>query len=407
MRQRLSPEDRQGAYRSCSTAFRAQKTPQRRMSDAEENPLEETEEDGEIEVEEEDEEGEYANYKELESAQQQSTNSNMPGWRESQEEGEEEEDEDGEEGEEGEEEEVEEGEEGEEEVEEEVRGKEEEGEEGKEEEKEDEEEWEEEKRVEEKEDGEEEGEEVGEEEEEATGAQEETTVQPQEITEPVKIHSGSASKHSLQSELSEATELSRDLVAQLEFLDLDLTTSGEQQLRFPERQPSGEPGEKAKQGPQDESEQETRDLGAEREALEPEKREKRKGKRVSYEHERNEKEFQPKARSPSQSLVSITTGDILFQKDDSANVYPLTMTWSFGWNSSLPVYYIRDENQTVLLYASAHNAVIYNVLKNNQHHLQGHPNVISCLCISEDRRWVATADKGPNCLIIIWDSFTG
>ncbi|KAB1255373.1 Cilia- and flagella-associated protein 251 [Camelus dromedarius] len=379
MRQRLSPEDRQGAYRSCSTAFRAQKTPQRRMSDAEENPLEETEEDGEIEVEEEDEEGEYANYKELESAQQQSTNSNMPGWRESQEEGEEEEDEDGEEGEEGEEEEVEEGEEGEEEVEEEVRGKEEEGEEGKEEEKEDEEEWEEEKRVEEKEDGEEEGEEVGEEEEEATGAQEETTVQPQEITEPVVSLEG----------LTQADSQS--------FLS----------LRFPERQPSGEPGEKAKQGPQDESEQETRDLGAEREALEPEKREKRKGKRVSYEHERNEKEFQPKARSPSQSLVSITTGDILFQKDDSANVYPLTMTWSFGWNSSLPVYYIRDENQTVLLYASAHNAVIYNVLKNNQHHLQGHPNVISCLCISEDRRWVATADKGPNCLIIIWDSFTG
>uniref|UniRef100_A0A8C6AW43 Cilia- and flagella-associated protein 251 n=1 Tax=Monodon monoceros TaxID=40151 RepID=A0A8C6AW43_MONMO len=83
------------------------------------------------------------------------------------------------------------------------------------------------------------------------------------------------------------------------------------------------------------------------------------------------------------------------------------MTWSFGWNSSLPVYYIQDENQRVLLYASAHTAVIYNVFKNNQHHLQGHPNVISCLCISEDRRWVATADKGPDCLIIIWDCFTG
>uniref|UniRef100_A0A8C6CV67 Cilia- and flagella-associated protein 251 n=1 Tax=Moschus moschiferus TaxID=68415 RepID=A0A8C6CV67_MOSMO len=83
-----------------------------------------------------------------------------------------------------------------------------------------------------------------------------------------------------------------------------------------------------------------------------------------------------------------------------------TMTWSFGWNSSLPVYYIR-ENQRVLLYASGHTGVIYNVFKNNQHHLQGHPNIISCLCISEDRRWVATADKGPNCLIIIWDSFTG
>ena len=45
------------------------------------------------------------------------------------------------------------------------------------------------------------------------------------------------------------------------------------------------------------------------------------------------------------------------------------MTWSFGWNSSLPVYYIR-ENERVLLYASGHTGVIYNVLKNNQHHLQ-------------------------------------
>ncbi|KAK1328619.1 hypothetical protein QTO34_012192 [Cnephaeus nilssonii] len=84
-----------------------------------------------------------------------------------------------------------------------------------------------------------------------------------------------------------------------------------------------------------------------------------------------------------------------------------TMTWKFGWNSSLPVYYIRDEKQRVLLYASAHTAVIYNVFKNDQHHLMGHPNVISCMCVSEDRRWIATADKGPNCLLIIWDSFTG
>uniref|UniRef100_A0A9L0KAJ6 Cilia and flagella associated protein 251 n=1 Tax=Equus asinus TaxID=9793 RepID=A0A9L0KAJ6_EQUAS len=46
------------------------------------------------------------------------------------------------------------------------------------------------------------------------------------------------------------------------------------------------------------------------------------------------------------------------------------MTWSFGWNSSLPVYYIRDENQRVLLYVCAHTAIIYNVSKNDQHHLQ-------------------------------------
>ncbi|XP_036730012.1 cilia- and flagella-associated protein 251 [Balaenoptera musculus] len=373
------------------------------MSDAEENPLEETEEYGEIEMEEgedEEEEEKYPNDEGLENMQQELKEDNTLAWRGSQEEGEEE------------------GEEGEEE----------------------EEEGEGEKRVgeqeeEEEREGEEEGEEFGKEEEavreegeeEVAGAQEETTVKPQEITKSMnslerltptdsqsvlsgtlpKTYSGRESKHSLQSELLETLELPRSMVSQLEFLDLDLTTSAEQHLSSPEKQPSGELAERTDQRPQDELGQERRDLEPERGDLEPEKREGRKEKRVLYVNEKKEKEFQPKARIPKVSLVSTATEDILFQKDDSANVYPLTMTWSFGWNSSLPVYYIQDENQRVLLYASAHTAVIYNVFKNNQHHLQGHPNVISCLCISEDRRWVATADKGPDCLIIIWDCFSG
>ncbi|XP_068419669.1 cilia- and flagella-associated protein 251 isoform X1 [Eschrichtius robustus] len=373
------------------------------MSDAEENPLEETEEYGEIEMEEgedEEEEEKYPNDEGLENMQQELKEDNTLAWRGSQEEGEEE------------------GEEGEEE----------------------EEEGEGEKRVgeqeeEEEREGEEEGEEFGKEEEavreeveeEVAGAQEETTVKPQEITKSMislerltptdsqsvlsgtlpKTYSGRESKHSLQSELLETLELPRSMVSQLEFLDLDLTISAEQQLSSPEKQPSGDLAERTDQRPQDELGQERRDLEPERGDLEPEKREGRKEKRVLYVNEKKEKEFQPKARIPKVSLVSTATEDILFQKDDGANVYPLTMTWSFGWNSSLPVYYIQDENQRVLLYASAHTAVIYNVFKNNQHHLQAHPNVISCLCISEDRRWVATADKGPDCLIIIWDCFSG
>uniref|UniRef100_A0A0D9S4T2 Cilia- and flagella-associated protein 251 n=1 Tax=Chlorocebus sabaeus TaxID=60711 RepID=A0A0D9S4T2_CHLSB len=102
-----------------------------------------------------------------------------------------------------------------------------------------------------------------------------------------------------------------------------------------------------------------------------------------------------------------TSGDSPTSASQSAGITVVTMTWSFGWNSSLPVYYIREEKQRVLLYVCAHTAIIYNVLRNNQHHLQGHANIISCLCVSEDRRWIATADKGPDCLVIIWDSFTG
>ncbi|XP_070625603.1 cilia- and flagella-associated protein 251 isoform X4 [Bos indicus] len=408
------------------------------MSDAEENPLEETEEYGEIEMQEEDdEEEEYPNFEGLENVQKELKEVNTLAWIESPEEEEEEEGE--EEGREfGEEVEAENGEEGEVEIREEEEDRE-----GKEEgEEEEEEEGEGEERVEEHE--EEEGgkgeevvegfgkeavkEEVGgdtaealEEEEEASGAQQESTVEPEEITtsiislerftqpdsqtvlSEISLKSGSESKLSLQSEFLETFELPRSPGSQLEFLDLDVTTSGEPLISFPERQPSGE----LDQRPQDELEdEEGRDLEPERGDLEQEKRERRKEKSVSYISKKSEKESQPKARITKASLVSTATEDILFQRRESANMYPLTMTWSFGWNSSLPVYYLR-ENQRVLLYASGHTGVIYNVLKNNQYHLQGHPNVISCLCISEDRRWVATADKGPDCLIIIWDSFTG
>ena len=70
-------------------------------------------------------------------------------------------------------------------------------------------------------------------------------------------NSGSESKHSLQSELLETFELPRSPGSQLEFLDLDVTTSGEPLISFPERQPSSE----LDQRPQDElEEEEGRDL---------------------------------------------------------------------------------------------------------------------------------------------------
>ncbi|XP_075835501.1 cilia- and flagella-associated protein 251 isoform X1 [Microtus pennsylvanicus] len=130
------------------------------------------------------------------------------------------------------------------------------------------------------------------------------------------------------------------------------------------------------------------------------------GELAFLKEEERRKLSQLKSGGPEESMVFTSTEDTLFQKEEASKVYPLTMTWSFGWNSFLPVYYLR-ENQRVILYVCGHTAVIYNVFMNTQYHLQGHPNIISCLCVSEDRRWIATADKGPDCLIIIWDSFSG
>ncbi|NXJ95248.1 CF251 protein, partial [Corythaixoides concolor] len=86
---------------------------------------------------------------------------------------------------------------------------------------------------------------------------------------------------------------------------------------------------------------------------------------------------------------------------------PQSLSWVLGYNSSLAVHSLMDGENRVLLYVSSHTVVIHDILGNRQYHLQGHRNGISCLCVSEDRRWVATGDRGPDALVIVWDSFSG
>ncbi|KAM6050987.1 cilia- and flagella-associated protein 251 isoform 2-T2 [Theristicus caerulescens] len=112
-------------------------------------------------------------------------------------------------------------------------------------------------------------------------------------------------------------------------------------------------------------------------------------------------------RDGSASLVWEAVPGMLFQEDKQTRLHPLSLSWVWGYNSSLAVHSLMDGEDRVLLYVSSHTVVIHDVLGNKQYHLQGHTNAISCLCVSEDRRWVATADRGPDALIIVWDSFSG
>ncbi|NXV75602.1 CF251 protein, partial [Atlantisia rogersi] len=106
------------------------------------------------------------------------------------------------------------------------------------------------------------------------------------------------------------------------------------------------------------------------------------------------------------SLVWAATPGMLLQKDERSSLHPLSLSWVLGYNSSLAVHSLMDGEDRVLLYVSSHMVVIHDVLGNRQFYLQGHMNDISCLSVSEDRRWVATADRGPDALIIVWDSFS-
>ncbi|KAL7986664.1 hypothetical protein Chor_012947 [Crotalus horridus] len=105
-------------------------------------------------------------------------------------------------------------------------------------------------------------------------------------------------------------------------------------------------------------------------------------------------------------VLSAFPGMLFEEKTQPLSDHPLSLSWVFGYNSQLPVFNLLDEDQRVLLYVSAHTAVIHDILKNQQYLLQGHSSCISCICVSDDRRWVATADRGPDSLVIIWDSYS-
>ncbi|NXL92783.1 CF251 protein, partial [Alectura lathami] len=104
------------------------------------------------------------------------------------------------------------------------------------------------------------------------------------------------------------------------------------------------------------------------------------------------------------SLVWAAWPGQLFQGEKQSSCHPLSLAWALGYNSSLAVHSLADGT---LLYACAHTAVIHDVPGSRQYHLQGHANAISCLCVSEDRRWVVTGDRGPEPLVIVWDAFSG
>ncbi|XP_015760219.1 PREDICTED: WD repeat-containing protein 66-like [Acropora digitifera] len=114
--------------------------------------------------------------------------------------------------------------------------------------------------------------------------------------------------------------------------------------------------------------------------------------------------------SGAQSRVSSAAASQLdeeeIEDEMSASATSLNMRWSFGVNRNVPVHNLSNGGRKMALFVCAHVGVMFDWEGNKQQLLQGHCNAISCTCVSEDRRWIATADRGTDSMVILWDSFT-
>ncbi|XP_025089746.1 cilia- and flagella-associated protein 251-like isoform X2 [Pomacea canaliculata] len=84
----------------------------------------------------------------------------------------------------------------------------------------------------------------------------------------------------------------------------------------------------------------------------------------------------------------------------------LNIVWSFGLNKNIPVLNLTDGVRKAIMYACSHIGVVYDFENNKQFILQAHLNPITCVCVSEDKRWLVTGDKGVDSMVNVWDTYT-
>ncbi len=81
----------------------------------------------------------------------------------------------------------------------------------------------------------------------------------------------------------------------------------------------------------------------------------------------------------------------------------------FGVNKDIinGVHNLTSSSRKEIFYVAGHIGVIYRYATREQILLQGHTNPITCVAVSQDKRWIVTADSGVENMIVVWDSTKG
>ncbi|XP_078733250.1 cilia- and flagella-associated protein 251 isoform X1 [Lampetra fluviatilis] len=110
------------------------------------------------------------------------------------------------------------------------------------------------------------------------------------------------------------------------------------------------------------------------------------------------------------SVVSTATPRVALDtpsSTDHSSPEALVLAWSIGVNSRVAVRSLQDAERKAVIYTCGRAVVLFDYEKHTQHILQGHANTLSCMCLSENKRWLATADTGPGSTVIVWDTYSG
>lgn len=71
------------------------------------------------------------------------------------------------------------------------------------------------------------------------------------------------------------------------------------------------------------------------------------------------------------------------------------------------VHNLSDSESSDMFYAAAHTGVIFDYNTGVQRLLQGHVNPISATAVSKDKKWIVTADTGPDSMMVVWERESG
>lgn len=68
---------------------------------------------------------------------------------------------------------------------------------------------------------------------------------------------------------------------------------------------------------------------------------------------------------------------------------------------------LSDGVNNRIAYAAAHTVVILDNTTRKQQFLQGHKSSITCIAANHDHSIIASADSGPESMMVLWDSSNG